>query len=63
MTMTFEGIWADLRNRLNAFRRLVWMGAGPPNEDLAPSETVITKDVRAFQDIFAKLLTMQLGWV
>ncbi len=48
---------------INAFRRLVWMGAGPPNEELAPGETIITKDVQAFQGIFSKLLTMQLGWL
>ena len=47
---------------LNAFRRLVWMGAGPPKTELAPGETVVTRDMAAFTKVFASLLTLQLEW-
>jgi hypothetical protein len=46
----------------NAFRRLVWMGAGPPSAEPDEHDQRLTKDVAAFQAVFAPLLTFQLRW-
>ena len=48
---------------MNAFRRMVWMGAGPPDETPdASGDPAVTTEVAKFQPIFARLLTLQRGW-
>lgn len=47
---------------MNAFRRLVWMGAGEPDTRPVDDNTVVTNDVKKLQDIVAPLLSLQLGW-
>lgn len=46
----------------NAFRRMIWMGAGKPSDKLADPQGIVTEDVKAFQEIFSPLLTYQLAW-
>ena len=57
---TEERISADVL--LNSFRRLVWIGSGPPNDEPDENDPAVTKDVKTLQSIMGPLLTSQLGW-
>jgi GR25 family glycosyltransferase involved in LPS biosynthesis len=46
----------------NAFRRLVWIGSGEPDERVAEGEKITTNDVKRLQDIVSPLLSLQMGW-